>query len=195
MCVLTISRHYYVLDICPNFTALTFFLFFLTVISPHTSWVLLLLICHTFILSSLIFCPYYLYPAQLDSTPSSFLDVGFLSWKVRFSILILIVCWAVVLAPPELTAVCLHSPLSWILPAHASSFSGCSHLSPLRLLLGRPESLVIWSSENPYCFPSASPRLFLIPQGSCSWYYSDGGSSTPIHLLEFLRIPYRVVLL
>lgn len=40
--------------------------------SLHTSWVLLLLICHTFILSSLIFCPYYLYPAQLYSTPSSF---------------------------------------------------------------------------------------------------------------------------
>ena len=125
--------------------------------SLHTSWVLLL-ICHTFILSFLIFCPYDLYPAQLDSTPSSFSWCGIFVLKVRFCILILIVCWAkTVLAPPELNCCLFAFTLELDSVAHASRFSGCSHLSPLHLLLGKSESLVIWSSENPYCLPSASP--------------------------------------
>ena len=126
--------------------------------SLHTSWVLLLLICHTFILSSLIFCPYYLYPAQLDSTPSSFSWCGIFVLKseiqyTNFDSLLSQDCFST-----TRTYCCLlASTLELDSVAHASSFSGCSHLSPLHLLLGRPESLVIWSSENPYCLPSASP--------------------------------------
>lgn len=79
--------------------------------------------------------------------------------------------------------------------AHTSSFSCCSHLSHCIYCW---ESLRVLSSKAlriPIAFPLLLLRLFLIPQGSCSWYHSDGGSSTPLHLLDFLRMLLPLVLL
>ena len=154
-CILIISRHYYVLDICSNFTALSI-LFFLIVISPY-------------FLSSSAHLPHF-YLVLLN-----FLPLWSVSCSVRFYSKQFFLMWDFCPESEILhtnfdsllgqdcfstsgTYCCLFAfTLELDSVAHASHFSGCSHLSPLHLLLGKSESLVIWSSENPYCLPSASP--------------------------------------